>query len=345
MRVLEMVRDGKITAEEGARLLEALKPAATSSGRMDDPVGSIVEAVTEAISKRGWRGWSHFGGPLTGLRRKEERQTEGWEFVSLSDGDHGTFELGEATRVRLESEAGGIEAQAVDGAPRVDLEAADAYNYAIYVARKGDEIVVAAHRTEHDSRMPKLKVSLPKGIAHLSAKTRGGGINAHGFACPVALKTAGGGIRIADQGQGAVEAKTTGGGIQVEGTPNTIQLHTAGGGIVFRGSTNSLDAQTAGGGITIEGVRLTSGQHHAKTAGGGVRVLLTSDSSVSLDASTNAGHINVDLPGATGQVTGSRISPRYHGEYNGGVAHLELRTVGGSVSVGLAKDQAATEAA
>src|SRR5579883_1528480 len=105
MRILEMIREGKITPEEGVRLLEALKGAAgeappgagaepgpTGEGRgprgrwrerAEDPITAIVETVTDAVSEvlssRSWRGFggmwrgSWSGGPLAGLERRRQR--------------------------------------------------------------------------------------------------------------------------------------------------------------------------------------------------------------------------------------------------------------------------------
>ena len=375
MRILDMVREGKISADEAVRLLEALKGVsaggAGSDGggsggsggarRGDDPVGSFVgavtDAVTDALGSRGWRGWGGGwswggdwhggGGSLRGLERKAQREADGWQVGTFSDGDRGGFDLPEGAKLRIESEGGAIYAKVVDGPPRLDLEGDDFYNFGTYVARKDDEVVVAAHRTEPHARMPRLVVSVPGHVGRLSVETSGGGVEAAGFRCPTALKTAGGGIRVRDHGQGELEARTAGGGIDVVGTPRTLEAHTAGGSVRFKGETGALDAKTAGGSINVDGVRLTSGAHRAKTAGGSVNVRLTRDSSVAIEAATSAGHINVDLPGAQGEHSGSRIAPRYQGQYNGSGASLELRTVGGSINVSLAQEaqESATAAA
>lgn len=354
MRVLEMIREGKISAEEGARLLEALKGAGEEErphwrrGRHDrgedDPIGTFVGMVTDAVHsggfgglrgwRRGWRGGWHFG-PLAGQERRREREQEGWQFQSFSDGDHGTFEIPQGSRLIVESEAGSIEATAGDGAPRLDLEG-EAYDFAVYVARKDDRVIVAAYRTSHDAKMPRLKVSVPRSVPRVEMRTAGGSVRASSFGCPLELRTAGGGIRVNEHGEGELELRTAGGGIEVDGRPSRATMHTAGGGIQFRGATNAFEAKTAGGSITIDGARLTSGDHRAATAGGSVRVTLTPDSSVAIRARTTGGNINVDLPGAKGEMSGSRISPKYDGEFNGGAARLSLSTVGGSVSVGLA---------
>ncbi|MGH2350430.1 MAG: DUF4097 family beta strand repeat-containing protein, partial [Chloroflexota bacterium] len=355
MRVLEMIRDGKITAEEGARLLEALKaaegqPAAGSapSRREDDPVGAIASMVADVLQSRGWGAWGGWGGsggwrgswssgPLGGLERRKRREAEGWEFLPLSEGDHGTFDLPEGARLSVETEAGGIEARAGDGPARLDLEGEGLMNYAVYVARKDQEVVLSSYRTEHHARMPQLKVSVPRHVTHVKLRTSGGGLHTAGLTCPVSLHTSGGGIHVKEQGEGVVEARTSGGGIDVEGRPARIDLHTSGGGIHFRGRTDAVEARTSGGSITIDGARLTAGEHHAQTAGGSVRVRLARESSVEFTAQTSAGSIHVDLPGVEGQQTGSRISPRYRGSFNGSGARLELKTAAGSVSVGLAE--------
>lgn len=360
MRVLEMVREGKITAEEGARLLEALRAAGgvgtagqgsangpdggtggQGAGRADDPLGSIAGMVADILQKGGWagRGWkgSWSTGPLAGLERRRQREAEGWEPVTLSEGDHGTFELPAGARLTVEAEAGGIEAREVSGPARLDLEGEGLSAFGVYAARKGDEVVLSSYRTEHFARLPRLLVSVPQHAGHVSLRTSGGGLHVHGLACPVTLHTSGGGIHIKGQGEGPVEARTSGGGIDVEGRPAAVDLHTSGGGITFRGSTRGLQARTSGGSITIDGARLTSGEHRLKTAGGSVRIRLAPESSVDLSAQTSAGHISVDLPGVQGEQSGPRISPRYRGRYNGAGARLEVSTAAGSVNVGLAE--------
>ena len=357
MRILEMVRDGKITAEEGARLLEALQPkgasawqgAAGAAGR-DDPLGSIGEVVTQAIKSMDWRGlagsfsgsWSN--GPLNGLEKKRERESEGWEFLSLSDGDHGTFELRTGDEVVVEHEGGSIEAVASDGAPRLELEGEDLHDYGVYAARKDQRVVLACHRTAQHARMPRLKLSLPRSAPSVGLRTGGGGLTAEGFAVPVRLKTSGGSIRVREQRGASVDAKTSGGSIKVDGTPERIELHTSGGSITFEGRTQAIDVKTSGGSIKIEGADLRTGEHSVKTSGGGVKIALTPESSVEVEAKTSAGHVSVDLPGAQGERSGSKVSPRYRGRYNGGAAQLHVSTSAGGVSISLA-DEAKAEAA
>jgi hypothetical protein len=363
MRILEMVRDGKITAEEGARLLEALQPkagarsdggsggAAGPGWNVDDPVRSIAGAVAQAIQSGDWKGvmgqfagsWS--SGPLHGLERKQQRESEGWQFLTLSDGDHGTFELQSGDELSIEHEAGSIEATAADGAARLDLHGEETHGYGVYVARKEKQVVVVCHRTAHFARMPRLKLAVPRHVASISQRTAGGGVTAEGFSVPVKLRTAGGSIRVRQQIGAAVDAKTSGGSIKVDGTPGRIDLHTSGGSITFEGRTEAFNVKTSGGSVRIEGAHLVSGEHSAKTSGGSVRVLLTRDSSVAVEAKTSAGNVHVDLPGAEGERSGSRVSPKYSGKYNGGAATLTLGTAAGQVSVGLLESDAAAAAA
>src|SRR5688572_23213180 len=155
MRILEMVRDSKITAEEGARLLEALQPKsvaqqAGSSGsggpgdgwNIDDPVRSIGAAVAQALQSGDWKGFmgqfagSWSSGPLHGLERKQQRESEGWQFLTVSDGDKGTFELQSGDELMIEHEGGSIEAAASDGPARLELHGEEVHGYGVYVARK-----------------------------------------------------------------------------------------------------------------------------------------------------------------------------------------------------------------
>ena len=364
MRILEMVRDGKITAEEGARLLEALQPKGRSGGgagaaggggsgvdwNVDDPMRSIAGAVAQALQSGDWKSfmgqvagsWSH--GPLAGLERKKEREAEGWQILTLSDGDHGSFELQSGDELAIEHEGGSIEAAAGDGGATVELHGEETHGYGGYVARKEKQVVLACYRTAQFARMPRLKVSVPRDVVKVSERTAGGGLTAEGFAVPVKLRTAGGSIRVRNQKGAAVDAKTSGGSIKVDGTPGRIDLHTSGGSITFEGSTEAFDVKTSGGSVKIEGARLVTGEHSAKTSGGSVKVLLARDSSVELSAKTSAGNLSVELPGAEGERSGGKISPKYHGRYNGGAATLSVSTAAGQVSVGVLDAEAAEAA-
>ena len=360
MRILEMVRDGKITAEEGARLLEALQPKAgaraagggSSGGGWDhdDPMRSVAGAVAQALQSGDWKSFmgqfagSWSSGPLAGLERKKEREAEGWQFLTLSDGDQGTFELQSGDELLVEHEAGSIEAAAADGPARLELHGEALQGYGVYVARKEKQVVVACHRIAPYARMPRLKLSVPRDVASISQRTAGGGLTAEGFSVPVKMRTVGGGIRVREQKGAEVSAKTSGGGIKVDGTPGRIELHTSGGSISFEGSTEAFDVKTSGGSVKIEGARLLTGEHSAKTSGGNVRILLTRDSSVELSAKTSAGGLSVDLPGAEGERGGSKVSPKYHGRYGGGAAKLNLSTAAGQVSVGLVAEETAEAA-
>ena len=359
MQILEMVRDGKITAEEGVRLLEALQPrgAARATGGAgptgvpgvdrDDPVGSIATAVAHAIQSGDWKSiighfagsWS--GGPMRGLERKREREADGWAFLTLSEGDHGTFELRPGDSLSVEHEAGSVEAAATDSAARLELEGEATHSFEIYVARKDANVVVVCHRTAPFAKLPRLKLSVPRGVTDVALNTAGGGLTAEAFSVPVHLKTAGGSVRVRDQRGSRVEAKTAGGSIKVNGTVDRVDLHTSGGSIKFEGRTGAFDVKTSGGSIHIDGAELKAGEHSAQTSGGSVHISLARQSSVELDAKTSAGNLTINLPGAEGERSGGRISPRYHGRYNGDGAKLSVSTSAGAVHIELAEESRA----
>lgn len=386
MRVLEMIRDGKVTPEEGARLLEALRPGpraadgrrgrlGESAAGVGDMVSRIVSGVMEAVSASG--NWSV--ATLRGLERKREREETGWVDIPIDATDGDGFTLPRSARLLVESEGGGLEvvqeggvdtesaSDAAEGRARITFEG-EGHNWDYYAKRRDDEHVVAVYRTENPARVPRMRLAIPPVTdlrAHTSGggvrvdgvtspcdvKTSGGGITAERVAGPLAAKTSGGGIT-ARQCTGALELKTSGGGITVEdatspveahtsggsvrvtGTPPRIDLKTSGGSIHFSGLTQSFDARTSGGAVTIEGARLLEGEHEARTAAGSLKLLLTRDSNVDIDASTTAGRISIELPGMHGETRGGFGGSRYTGIYGGGGAKLTLRTSAGSVYVG-----------
>lgn len=272
---------------------------------------------------------------MSGLERRREREAEGWQFLSLSEGDHGTFDLPAGVNVSVEHEGGAVEAKAVDGLARIDLEGESLHNYGVYVASKDGEVVIACHRTAPFSRLPRLALSIPRGVNAVALQSSGGSLTASDFAVPVSLKTAGGSVRVRDQREAPVDVKTAGGSIKVDGSPMHIALHTSGGSIRFEGVTAGLDVTTSGGSVHIQGARLTEGEHTVKTSGGGIHIGLLPESSVEIDARTSAGGLSVDVPGVEGERSGSRHAPRFHGRYNGGAATLNASTSAGGITVEL----------
>lgn len=239
-------------------------------------------------------------------------------------------------------------------------------NWTWYALRRGADAIIAAYPTEsQDCHVPTLKVTVPARLVEVAARTVGGNIETERLDSPLDAQTRGGSIEINEHGRQPVTARTVGGNIAATGEPSQMHVR-ARGNVHFTGSTQEFDgrtaggnlrltgrierfsARTAGGNIAIEGVRLIEGAHSARTAGGQIKVLLAEDSSANIQAYALGGGIHVDLPAAEGEATRQGPSRRrYRGTYRGtlgeGAADLDLRSVGGSIEIGLLTTEATAD--
>ncbi len=233
-------------------------------------------------------------------------------------------------------------------------------NWTWYALRRGSDAIIAAYPTEAEDRhVPTLKVTVPARLVEIAARTVGGDIETERLDSPLDAQTRGGNIEINAHGHQPVVARTVGGNIAAGGNPVQVKLRTSGGNGHFAGNAREVDgktaggnlrltgqierfnARTAGGNIAIEGARLIEGTHRARAAGGRIKVLLTEDSSVRIRAGALGGGIHVDLPTAEGETMKRGPNRRYRGTLGGGAADLDLRSVGGSIEIGVVPHAAA----
>ncbi len=238
----------------------------------------------------------------------------------------------------------------------------EGHNWTWYALRRGTDAIIAAYPTEsQDCHVPTLKVTVPARLVEVAARTVGGDIETERLDSPLDAQTRGGSIEINEHGRQPVVARTAGGNIAASGNPTRVKLRTSGGNVHFAGNAQELDgktaggnlrltgqverfnARTAGGNIAIEGARLIEGTHRARAAGGRIKVLLAEDSSVCIRAGALGGGIHVDLPTAEGKSTKRGPNRRYRGTLGEGAADLDLRSVGGSIEIGLLSAEATAD--
>ena len=254
------------------------------------------------------------------------------------------------------------EAEGQPGAIATVEPLSEGRNWTWYVLRRGTDAIIAAYPTEADDHLvPTLKVTVPARLVEIAARTVGGDIETECLDSPLDAQTRGGSIEINEHGSQPIVARTAGGNIAATGSPAQVKLRTSGGNVHFAGNAQELDgktaggslrltgrverfnARTAGGNIAIEGARLIEGTHRARAAGGRIRVLLTEDSSVRIRAGALGGAIHVDLPTAVNEATKRGPNRRYRGTLGEGAAELDLRSVGGSIEIGVLPAEAAAD--
>ena len=334
---------GRLLVESaGGGLVIVAQPAADSP-----PAAGSAAETTETAAP---------GGTDEGTPAVETPEAAAWAEAGKSAPEASTWAAATATQSSSESDG-------QPGAIATVEPLAEGRNWTWYALRRGADAIIAAYPTEaEDSHVPTLKVSVPARLVEVAARTVGGNIETERLDSPLDAQTRGGSIEINEHGRQPVTARTVGGNIAATGEPSQMHVR-ARGNVHFTGSTQEFDgrtaggnlrltgrierfsARTAGGNIVIEGARLIKGAHSARTAGGQIKVLLAEDSSANIQAYALGGGIHVDLPAAEGEATRQGPSRRrYRGTYRGtlgeGAADLDLRSVGGSIEIGLLPTEA-----
>lgn len=145
----------------------------------------------------------------------------------------------------------------------------------------------------------------------VSATSGTGSVRLQGVHGPAEVGTGSGDIELEQVGLGGVRAKTGSGRIQIHGLDGAV------------------NARTGSGNVEMNG-RITSPSSIA-TGSGTIKLQLSPDSHVTLEASTGSGEIHVKLPGANSADNESRHHLTQ--SLNGGGPPLEIRTGSGDIEI------------
>jgi hypothetical protein len=164
--------------------------------------------------------------------------------------------------------------------------------------------------------------------AEVTAHTGSGSIELRSIKGSARTSTGSGSVRALGIA-GGLKASTGSGSVKLEQTAaGDVEVETGSGSIEMSGVKGSASATTGSGSITAEGE--PSGRWRLHTASGSVRVHVPDQAGYEIDAHTNSGRIESNLP-ITVQGT---ISPReLHGKVRGGGAVLDLSTSSGNVYI------------
>jgi len=141
----------------------------------------------------------------------------------------------------------------------------------------------------------------------------------------VDLKTAGGGIEVAELG-GKVQAHTSGGNMIFGKIEGPVSAHTSGGSITVRTAKGKVDVNTSGGNLSLADIE---GDLTAQTSGGSIHVEKLTGQSV---VKTSGGHIEVaDLKGKIdARTSGGSIAAKFLEQPAG---DCTFKTSGGNVTI------------
>ena len=158
-------------------------------------------------------------------------------------------------------------------------------------------------------------------------------------------------------GRGAISLEAVSGEIVVEGAQGDVEVVGVAGDIILRDCTGDIVAEAVGGSLTLQGIR--SGDVEAGTVGGSLRfegeiqdggyytfgthggqiwLYLPTEMNARVEATTLAGDIEVDYPGAPSEPTRGRSFPglsekEIQFEVGRGDARIEVESFGGTIHI------------
>jgi len=310
--ILQMVSDGKITADDGAKLLEALKKGEQRRKETESPArrmrekrrlihtkmknGPVMGLEGLRDIKRMVRGIISDSIPVMDEDDREGIDEDMFEDIDLLDG---SIDLDENTILILkqnvaDNNKGDL---VLNGIPGSKLEVLSDDHSEIRIAKDNDRVLVKWYEGD-------LELNVPETVESLRASLLGGDILLNAVPAETDIRSKGGDIRLSEA-SGAFRAKTMGGDIIITLTDNW---------------TDDSKATAMGGDISLEITAKTRAEITAKTMGGKISV------QDDIQGVTESGH-----PGA------SRVNIDLSDDED--APQLRAKTMGGNISVTLSDDK------
>jgi len=317
IKVLELIEQGRITPEEGARLLQAMTPPAKSrsSANRSPP--------QPPIDLGGWERWAGRSRADQGPARRLHWAARK---LDLHDLKEGLRDLGKEIREVIRPGVATILGEDAEDLSSFEEVAGEAIalpegplpHLNVRCAGGDVRIVRAAGR--------EIRV---RGEAETKVFTSALG-TAHG---EVVIRARDGDLEVeTPSGLAVLEVRSDGGDSSIDLDVERLVVAAAGGDARFQGVATQVSASAAGGDLRLESLRLTGGDSKVRTAGGDLHVILTADSEVAITAKTVGGSVN--LPGGS-RGRSRRAGPVAKAEavVGAGTASLRLSSAGGDVKV------------
>jgi len=313
LEILRLVSQGKITPEEGDRLLHALEESPRESQGASDPQND----------PDGQGAWDRENERESEQTRESRRWAEGVYSVIQEVADS----------------AGRVAREAVGAAHRVFEEAAPGSET---VATSNGEFEIATGsrlRLQHALRVSLGGGSRGGGLTVRRATTdrvrilRGEAVEVHRRNDEFVLTWAKGPLELeVPQQVASLDVRCLGGDIDIRDFAGTMTLETMGGGLNVHAPRAPLRIRAMGGIVQVSDFGVREGSSSIHTTGGNVRVGLAPESSLRVRVSALGGEISfpAGVSQATVQGTASKKAEWVVGD---GVAELRVQTLGGNVRV------------
>lgn len=331
-RVLDMLAEGKITAEEAERLLEALARrdvgASGSGGTMD---GRIERAVSSAAQTAVSTARSIISASATSERMRVEA-------LSDSESREDSFQAEGIPTLSVENFNGRVEivGDREDGRILVaaDIRHPDLVDYS--ATREGDVILVRSKPSGKRAflgwrflnRGARIRISAPR-KANVDVRTSNGRVALRGIEGAGTVVASNGRVD-ADMLIGEFDLRTSNSRIESERLEGDFRLETSNGGVTIMDGRGIFDAKTSNGRIRFSGEIMPGGRSKLETSNGSVVVALRGEPSLHVSAETSNGSIVCEREM---DVRGERKKRQIEGVMGDGEGMLTLRTSNGSITI------------
>ncbi len=306
--ILQMVSDGKISADDGAQLLEALKKGEEKRREMESPARRVKEKKRQIrehkkmVHINGLDSMRDIGRMVRGIVRDsvsgidDEFEEIDEDMFENAEQLEGSLDLEEGTELVLKrrvhrhnrNSEGDLILNGVEGST-LEVLGEDSPDVRIY--RDNGTVYLKWDKGD-------LSLNIPETVENVRAKILGGNIILNGVNAATDIRTMGGDINLSEASK-AFRAKTMGGNILINLTDDWDE---------------DSRVITMGGNIALSICESTKGSISAKTMGGEITV------QEGISGLTESGHpgssrVNIDL-------SGGEDAPE-----------LRIKTMGGNISV------------
>ncbi len=253
MKVLEMVADGTISADDAAKLLDALNESGAKH-RFHAP------HPPKPPRHGAFHGVFHSMGDMMGEVMKEMRVGFGREDVPSEAVEAQSLDEDIPSGASVRVKSSGFKLCGTSGSVKVTrsasgrLVARPAAGETLRVLRDGDDIQLYINAGG-------VELEVPEAAGSLELTLKAGSISVNDLHCPLRARTMGGSVHLVRPGA-HFSVKTMGGGLELVLGPEWnggSKAKTMGGGVsveLLKGFSGTVDASTMGGSVEATGVRV-----------------------------------------------------------------------------------------
>jgi hypothetical protein len=305
-RVLDMLSEGKISADEAERLLAAL-----SAGDSGEP-GEVPRERVSVV-----------------LETDPDSQT--------GDVRDDAFTVGESPRVIVNNTNGRVKCTVgPDDTVRVQARLKNPRAVDYKIAQEGDTVRVDVKSKGKPSLLgflgrgdgADIEITAPRD-AEIELSTTNGAIEATGFEGAGAIQSTNGSVG-AEGMRGGLDATTVNGRVTLDKCVGDLRANSTNGAIGIADALGSIDAESTNGAITYSGEMTAGGKNRLKASNGSVKIRLQADPSLKIDASSTLGKVSSSLQGVTGS---GLLGQKLETTLGDGLAEVVIRTSNGSISI------------